>query len=60
MAFSERHPHTLVLVTQNYSSARGEESGFQKPELPKSIVQIEDGDSLVIGDDGSISMQINP
>ena len=59
VAFSERHPHTLVLVTHNYSSAKGEESGFPIPELPESIVQIEDGDSLVIGSDGSISMQIN-
>ena len=59
VAFSERHPHTLVLVTHNYSRAKGEESGFPIPELPESIVQIEDGDSLVIGSDGSISMQIN-
>lgn len=56
-AFSERYPHALVLITHNYSRAKGEESGFPMPELPESVIQIEDGDSLLIGDDGSISMQ---
>ena len=57
VAFSERHPHALVLVTHNYSSARGEEMGFPMPELPESVIQIEDGDSLLIDDDGSIFMK---
>ena len=57
--FSQRHPHALILVTHNYSSAKGEESGFAMPELPESVMQIEDGDSLQIGDDGTILMQRN-
>ena len=59
LAFSARHPHALVLVTHNYSSAKGENSGFPIPELPESIIQIEYGDSLEFGDDGSISMERN-
>ena len=59
VAFSQRHPHTLILVTHNYSSAKGEESGFAMPELPESVIQIEDGDSLQIDDGGTILMQRN-
>ncbi len=59
VAFSQRHPHATVLVTHNYSSARGEEIGFPMPELPESIVQIEDGDCLLIDEKGSASLQRN-
>ena len=59
VSFSERHSHALVLVTHNYSSAKGEQSGFPIPELPESVIQIEDGDCLVIAENGSISMQRN-
>ena len=59
IAFSERYPEALVLVTHNYSSAKGEKLGFPMPELSESIIQIEDGDSIVIDEDGSISMQRN-
>ena len=59
VAFSQRHPHATVLVTHNYSSARGEEIGFPMPELPESIVQIEDGDCLLIDEKGSASWQRN-
>ena len=59
VAFSQRHPHATVLVTHNYSSARGEETGFPMPELPESIVQIEDGDCLLIDEKGSASLQRN-
>ena len=57
IAFSQRHPHALVLVTHNYSSGRGEKAGFPMPKLPDSVVQIEDGDFLMIDENGSVSLQ---
>jgi len=59
VAFASRHPHALVLVTHNYASAAGFESGFKMPELPDAILQLEDGDYLEIDDDGGLSLQRN-
>ena len=50
---SERNPHAKILVTHNYSSARGHQEGFQMPALPEKIYQLEDFDVLQIFDDGS-------
>ena len=57
--FAQRHPHALVLVTHNFASATGVEAGFRMPDLPDSIIQLEDGDYLDIGDDGQLSLQRN-
>ena len=59
VAFAGRHPHAMVLVTHNYASAAGLESGFEMPEMPDSIVQLEDGDCLEIDDEGKLSVQRN-
>ena len=59
IAFAQRHPHALVLVTHNFASATGVEAGFRMPELPDSIIQLEDGDYLEIGNDGELSLQRN-
>jgi len=46
-------------VTHNFASATGVEAGFRMPDLPKSIIQLEDGDYLNIGVDGKLSLQRN-
>tara|TARA_B100000212_G_scaffold198916_1_gene150077 strand:- start:790 stop:1593 length:804 start_codon:yes stop_codon:yes gene_type:complete len=56
IAFQGRHPGKTVLVTHNYSSANGIDTGFQRPELPPPIIQLEDGDSLVVSDDGTFTL----
>ena len=60
VAFASRYPNALVLVTHNYASAVGSETGFKIPELPDSIVQLEDGDHLEIDNQGELSLQRNP
>ena len=59
ITFAQRHPHALVLVTHNFASATGVEVGFRMPDMPDSIIQLEDGDYLNIGDDGELSLQRN-
>ena len=53
VSFSQRHPNAKVLVTHNYASSKGTESGFKMPELPESVHQLEDGDWLEVNEDGS-------
>ena len=45
-----------MLVTHNFASGAGIEEGFPMPELPDFVHQLEDGDSLIISKDGSISL----
>ena len=40
-------------MTHNYSKAPGSESGFDIPELPEGIVQLNDGASIDVYDDGN-------
>lgn len=56
LAFSERHPHAQVLVTHNFSRAPGLERGFEIPELPSEIIQLNDGDSITVHDDGRFNV----
>ena len=56
ISFEERHPEVKILVTHNYSSGKGNESGFPIPNLPNSIHQLEDGDTLEIDRNGNFTM----
>ena len=58
-SFARRYPDTLVLVTHNYASGVGIEGGFPMPELPSSVHQLEDGDTLIIDENGNFSLDIN-
>ena len=53
---SERNPHAKILVTHNYSSAKGCQEGFQMPALPETICQLEDFDALQIFEDGTFKI----
>lgn len=53
---SNRNPHAKILVTHNYSSAKGHQEGFKMPVLPDTICQLEDFDTLHIFDDGSFKI----
>ena len=48
--FSKRHPKVKVLVTHNFSHSSGNSGGFEMPNLPDDIHQLEDGDILKIFD----------
>jgi len=56
ISFVQRHPDVKVLVTHNYASGKGVESGFRMAELPESVHQLEDGDWLQVNGDGSFSV----
>jgi hypothetical protein len=56
ISFSARHPHAMVLVTHNFSRSLDSDSGFEVPELPDEIHQLNDGDSLEIKDDGDLRL----
>ena len=56
ISFGKRHPHVKILITHNYSSGKGNESGFPIPALPSSIHQLEDGDTLEIDQNGDFTM----
>ncbi|MBK70618.1 MAG: hypothetical protein CMB53_04420 [Euryarchaeota archaeon] len=58
ISFGERHSEAKILVTHNYSSGEGNESGFPMPFLPESIHQLEDGDVLEIDQNGDFRMII--
>jgi len=52
ISFSERFPDVKVLVTHNFARSPNCETGFEIPELPSRIVQLNDGDSIDIDDNG--------
>ena len=54
--FSERFPETLILVTHNYASSENHLDGFPIPNLPERIHQLEDGDAILIDENGSVEM----
>jgi ribonuclease BN (tRNA processing enzyme) len=54
--FKNRHPHAIVLVTHNFSKSPGFKEGFDIPELPEGVVQLNDGDRLEISDVGEIKL----
>ncbi len=56
ISFSARHPHAMVLVTHNFSRSLDSDSGFEVPELPDEIHQLNDGDRLEIKDDGDLRL----
>lgn len=55
-SFSERHRDKVILVTHNFASGANVDSGFRKPILPSNVHQLEDGDYLMIGEDGSFKI----
>tara|TARA_B110000914_G_scaffold38185_1_gene31314 strand:+ start:1045 stop:1845 length:801 start_codon:yes stop_codon:yes gene_type:complete len=56
ISFSKRFPNKLILVTHNYASSKGRLEGFQTPVLPNGIHQLEDGDFLIIRDNGTFKL----
>ena len=57
---AQRFPKATVLVTHNFSSGEGEIDGFETPQLPEEITQLEDGDYLDISIDGGFSLIKKP
>ena len=51
--FWRRHPEVQVLVTHNFSKSPLSNHGFEIPDLPKEIIQLNDGDSLLVRENGS-------
>ena len=41
------------MVTHNFSRSPSSKGGFEIPKLPEKVVQLKDGDSLKISDEGS-------
>ena len=56
IAFWNRFPDTRVLVTHNYAKSPESEFGFDIPELPEGIVQLNDGASIEVHDDGNFTV----
>ena len=56
VAFSQRFPETRVLVTHNYAKSPDSEYGFDIPELPEQIVQLNDGASIIVHENGNFSV----
>jgi hypothetical protein len=54
--FSNNFPESLILVTHNYASSRKISEGFQAPNLPKEVYQLEDGDAVEINQNGVIKI----
>jgi len=57
--FSNDFPKCLVLITHNYASSKNISEGFQTPELPKEVYQLEDGDAIEINQLGEIIIITN-
>ncbi|MBI88152.1 MAG: hypothetical protein CMB67_03895 [Euryarchaeota archaeon] len=57
ISFSRRHPEIRTMVTHNYSKSPESKQGFDIPDLPDEIVQLNDGDSIIIENDCSISVK---
>jgi hypothetical protein len=53
-ALAERFPNSKILVTHNFASSELERNGFPKPKLSNSIMQLEDGDEMIISENGEI------
>ena len=56
ISLASRNPHAKLLVTHNYASGEGLDEGFDIPQLPDHICQLEDGDSLIISEDKSFEI----
>ena len=56
LSFSERFPRVKILVTHNYARSTTSKSGFEIPELPSEIVQLNDGDSIEIDISGKFTV----
>ena len=56
IAFWKRFPDTKVLVTHNYAKSPESEFGFDIPELPEGIVQLNDGASIDVHEDGNFTV----
>tara|TARA_B100000073_G_C23639153_1_gene535889 strand:- start:19 stop:825 length:807 start_codon:yes stop_codon:yes gene_type:complete len=56
VAFSQRFPETRVLVTHNYAKSPDSEFGFDIPELPEQVVQLNDGASIIVHENGNFSV----
>jgi ribonuclease BN (tRNA processing enzyme) len=53
-ALAERFPNSKILVTHNFASSESEATGFPKPKLANSIIQLEDGDEMIISENCEI------
>ena len=54
--FWRRHPEVQILVTHNFSKSPNSNHGFEIPELPEGIIQINEGDILLVEENGSFSV----
>ena len=54
--FHLRHPNALILVTHNFARSKDSVEGFEIPELPDGVVQVDEGDCLEISDSGHFSL----
>tara|TARA_B100000965_G_scaffold50578_2_gene37328 strand:- start:45594 stop:46394 length:801 start_codon:yes stop_codon:yes gene_type:complete len=56
ISFNDRFPDVKVLVTHNYARSPQSKSGFEIPELPSDVVQLNDGDSIEIDESGNYTV----
>ena len=56
VSFNERFPEVKVLVTHNYAKSPNSKYGFEIPELPVDVIQLNDGDSIEIDDSGDFTV----
>lgn len=56
ISFNDRFPEVKVLVTHNYARSPQSRTGFEIPELPSDIAQLNDGDSIEIDDSGNYTV----
>jgi hypothetical protein len=56
ISFGERFPETKIFVTHNFAKSPSSELGFEIAELPTGIIQLNDGDSIEIADDGNFTV----
>jgi len=56
ISFGERFPDVKILVTHNFARSPASEFGFENPELPSRIAQLNDGSSIDIDDDGNFTV----
>ena len=56
IAFSERFPQSKVLVTHSYAKSPNSEFGFDIPEMPEEIIQLNDGDYIEVDSEGNFTV----
>ena len=56
VSFNQRFPEVKILVTHNYAKSPNSKSGFEIPELPIDVIQLNDGDSIEIDNSGNFTV----